>query len=405
MKPGLKIGDVGELTWVVDPTMTITLGGVPQATVFTTPSMIMLMERAATEALRPFLEDGEASVGVEVQVEHIGAAVMGSTVRGVANVVEMDGRRVGFEIQALVGDREIGRGRHRRAVVQLNKVVANVMQLLEEKNRVMNLTPATGELSEFETITVEISNRIATVILNRSRAANAINVQMTGELERLVAWLAGHPQEVRVVVISGADDAFCGGVDLKDVAGLSLEMARTLSLRQANLCLALEQLPQPVIAAVNGPAFGGGCALAYSCDLRMASHAAQFAMPEIQRGWPPGFGVAQLTAHIGKARALEMCLTGEPITAAQALEWGLVNELVPGTMLMKSARQLAERLLLQPAEALRQTKRLIHLDEGQLPKVTHRADTEAYLRCLELPDAREGIAAFVEKRPARFDGK
>lgn len=405
MKSGLKIGDAGELTWIVDPTMTITLGGVPQATVFSTPNMIMLMERAAREALRPFLEDGEESVGVEVQVEHTGPAVLGSTVRGVAKVLETDGRRVGFEIQAYVGDREIGRGKHRRAVVQLNRLVANVMQLLKEENRVMNLQPAVGELGKVETITVEVSNRIATVTLNRPRAANAINVQMTDELERLVAWLAGHPQEVRVVVLSGADDAFCAGDDVKEVAGLSLEAARTLSLRQANLFLALEQLPQPVIAAVNGPAFGAGCVAAYSCDWRIASHAARFAMPEIKLGWPPGYGIAQLTALVGKARALEMCLTGEAITATRALEWGLVNELVPGSMLMKSAQQLAERLLLLPAEALRQTKRLIHLDEGQLPKVTHRADTEAYLRCLELPDAREGISAFVEKRTAKFDGK
>ena len=186
---------------------------------------------------------------------------------------------------------------------------------------------------------------------------------------------------------------------------MSLEAARTLSLRQANLFLALEQLPQPVIAAVNGPAFGAGCVAAFSCDWRIAAHAARFAMPEIKLGWPPGYGIAQLTALVGKARALEMCLSGEAITAARALEWGLVNEVVSGTMLMKSAQQLAERLLLLPAEALRQTKRLVHLDEGQLPKVTHRADTEAYLRCLELPDAREGISAFVEKRSARFDGK
>src|SRR5580698_4796963 len=355
MKPGLKIGDNGELNWVVDPTMTITLGGVPQATVFSTPSMIMLMEQSAREALRPFLEEGEESVGVEVQVEHTGAAVLGSAVRGVAKIVEIDGRRVGFEVQAYVGDREIGRGRHRRAVVQLDRLVANVMQMMKEEDRVMNLKPATGELGELQTATVEVANRIATVTLNRPRAANAINVQMTDELERLVAWLAGHPQEVRLVVITGASDAFCGGVDLKDVAGLSLEAARTLSLRQANLCLALERLPQPVIAAVNGPAFGGGCALAYSCDLRIASHAAQFAMPEIQRGWPPGFGIAQLTAHVGKARALEMCLTGDTINATRALEWGLVNQLVPGTMLMNSVRQFAERLLLLPAEALRQT--------------------------------------------------
>ncbi len=156
MKPGLKNGDIGELTWVVDPTMTITLGGIPQATVFTTPSMIMLMERAAAEALRPFLEDGEASVGVEVQVEHTGAAVLGSTVRGVAKVIDIDGRRVNFEIQAYVGDREIGRGKHRRAIVQLNKVVANVMQLLKEEDRVMNLSPATGDLGKLETLSLEV---------------------------------------------------------------------------------------------------------------------------------------------------------------------------------------------------------------------------------------------------------
>ena len=115
-------------------------------------------------------------------------------------------------------------------------------------------------------------------MLNRPRAANAINVQMTDELERILAWLAGHPQEVRVVVISGAGDAFCAGDDVKEVAGMSLDAARTLSLRQANLFLALEQLPQPVIAAVNGPAFGAGCVAAYSCDWRLASHAARFAM-------------------------------------------------------------------------------------------------------------------------------
>jgi enoyl-CoA hydratase/carnithine racemase/predicted thioesterase len=380
------------------------LGGVPQATVFSTPSMIMLMELSAREALRPFLENAEESVGVEVQVEHTGAAVLGSTVRGTAKVVELDGRRVVFEVRASVGDREIGRGRHSRAVVHLDRLVANVVQMLKAEDRVMDLKPNNGELGKLETVLVEVSNRIATVTLNRPPAANAINEQMTGELERLVAWLAGHPQEVRVVVISGAGDAFCGGVDLKNVAALSLEAARTLSLRQANLCLALERLPQPVIAAVNGPAFGGGCTVAYSCDLRLASHAARFAMPEIKRGWPPGFGLAQLTALVGKARTLELCLTGEAITATQALEWGLVNELVPGTILMRSAQQLAERLLLLPAEALRQTKRVIHLDEGQLPKVTHHADTDAYLRCLELPDAREGIASFVEKRPSKFQG-
>jgi enoyl-CoA hydratase len=317
----------------------------------------------------------------------------------------MDGRRVGFEVGAYVGDREIGRGEHHRTVVQLNRLVANVMQLLKEEDRVVTLKPNNGELGALELVTVKVANRIATVTLNRPRAANAINVQMTDQLERIIAWLAGHPHEIRVVVITGADDTFCAGDDVKEVAGLSLEAARSLSLRQASLFLALERLPQPVIAAVNGPAFGAGCVAAYSCDWRIASYSALFAMPEIKLGWPPGYGIAQLTALVGKARALELCLTGEAVSASRALEWGLVNEVVSGTMLMKSAQQLAERLLLLPAEALRQTKRLIHSDEGQLPKLTYRADTEAYLRCLELPDAREGIRAFVEKRSAKFEGK
>ncbi len=127
-------------------------------------------------------------------------------------------------------------------------------------------------------------------------------------------------------------------------------------------------------------------------------------MPEVRLGWPPGYGLAQLTALVGKARALQMCLLGNPITATQALEWGLVNELVPGTQLMARGQALAQSLLELPAEALRATKRLIHLDEGAQPKVAHRADTDAYIRCLQLPDAQEGIAAFADKRPPRFQG-
>jgi enoyl-CoA hydratase len=128
-------------------------------------------------------------------------------------------------------------------------------------------------------------------------------------------------------------------------------------------------------------------------------------MPEIRLGWPPGYGLAQLTALVGKARALELCLMGRPITARQALDWGLVNEAIPGTRLMQRGRELAESLLEMPAEALRATKRLIHLDEGSQPKVAHRADTESYIRCLQLPDAKEGLAAFAAKRTPKFNGQ
>ena len=405
MKSGLTLGMTGSLTWTVDATMIITLGGDSRATVFSTPNMILLMERAAREALREFIEPGEESVGIEVNIQHIGGAALGSTVRGVAKVTGIDGRRVTFDVEAWAGDRQIGRGTHSRAIVQLSRIIENLDKLSNDESRVMNLSANTGTLPTFQTLLVSIANRLATVTLNRPRSLNAVNVQMTEELEKLIAWLLGHPEEVRVVLLTGAGTAFCAGDDVKELRSLSLADARSLSLRQAELYLAFERLPQPIIALVNGDAFGGGCVAAYSADLRIASHAARFGMPEVRLGWPPGYGIAQLTALVGKSRALEMCLMGEPISPTKALEWGLISEVVPGTSLISRGRQVAEKMLQMPAAALRETKRIIHVDEGSQPKVAHRVDTDAYLRCLELQDAQEGIAAFSEKRSPRFSGR
>ena len=404
MKSGLNVGDIGQLTWIVDASMIITLGGDSRATVFSTPNMILLMERAAREALRPFLEPGEESVGIEVNIQHLGGAGIGATVVGAAKVASLDGRRIYFDVEAYAGDRLIGKGTHSRAIVSVSRIIENLAKLSNEDGRPMNISANSGTLPQLETVNVEVANHIATVTLNRPKSLNAVNMQMTHDMEKLVAWLLGHPQDVRVVLLTGAGDAFCAGDDVKELRSLSLETARTLSHRQAEMYLAFERLPQPIIALVNGNAFGAGCVAAYSADMRIASHAARFAMPEIRLGWPPGYGIAQLTALVGKSRALEMCLMGEPISASKAQEWGLVSEVVGGSVLMKRGRQIAETMLQMPAAALRETKRLVHLDEGSQPKVAHRADTEAYLRCLELSDAQEGLAAFAEKRPPRFTG-
>ncbi|HRA90120.1 MAG TPA: enoyl-CoA hydratase-related protein, partial [Planctomycetaceae bacterium] len=402
MKSGLQTGDIGRLKWVVDASMIITLGGDSRATVFSTPNMILLMERAAREALRPYLESGEESVGVEVSIQHLGGAGLGTEVTGVAKVSAVDGRRVSFEVEAYAGDRRIGKGTHVRAVVLLDRIIENLARLSNDEGRAMTFGANTGSLTMFETLQVDVFGRVATVTLNRPQSLNAVNVQMTDDIERLVAWLLGHPQDVRVVLLTGAGKAFCAGDDVKELRTLPLETARALSLRQAEMYLAFERLPQPIIALVNGDAFGAGCVAAYSADLRIASHAARFAMPEIRLGWPPGYGVAQLTALVGKSRALEMCLVGEPISAAKALEWGLVSDVVSSSNLLKRGREIATKMLEMPAIALRETKRLVHLDEGSQPKVAHRADTDAYLRCLALPDAQEGLTAFAEKRPAKF---
>lgn len=410
MKPTLQIGASARLAWQVSAERAIALGGASAggAAVFSTPAMIELMEYAAREVLALHLEPGEESVGALVSVEHLAATPVGAAVVGEAVVTRIEGRLVDFEITARDAADVIGRGTHRRAVIRLERFRE---RLRDKVDRItggilmpLDVTPQAGPLPALETLRVELDDATATIMLQRPAKRNAVNQQMTSEWEQVNAWLAGHP-EVRVVVVTGAGEGFCAGDDVPEVGTLSLEEARTLSLRQARMYLAWEELPQVFIAAVHGDALGGGCVLAYSCDFRIAAHDARFGMPEIRLGWPPGYGVAQLTALVGKGRALELCLTGEPIPARTAWEYGLVHEVVPRVRLLPTARKLAAHLLQLPAEALRETKRLVHRDEGLRPKLAHLADTEAYLRCLALPDAQEGIAAFREKRPPRFQGK
>ncbi|MFM7055337.1 MAG: thioesterase, FlK family [Planctomycetota bacterium] len=397
MKPTLQIGHTGELHWVVDAGMVITLGGDARATVFSTPNMILLMERAAREALRPHLEDGEESVGIDVQIRHLAGVGLGAAVTGYATVTAIEGRRVHFRVECRAGDRLLGEGTHVRAALPVRKIIDNLAAISADSS-MHHLHPDTGALPDFATLAVSLRNQTATVTLNRPAVLNAVDRQMTGDFERLVGWLAGHAADIRVVLLTGAGRAFCAGDDIRELPTIPLEDARALSGRQARMYLALERIPQVVIALVNGDAFGAGCVAACAADLRIASHPARFAMPEVLLGWPPGYGLAQLTALVGKARALELCLTGRPISATTAQDWGLVNEVVPAASLMHHGEAWAGRLLQLPAEALRQTKRLIHLDEGSQPKVAWHADTEAYIRCLQLPDAQRALADFNQKR-------
>jgi enoyl-CoA hydratase/carnithine racemase/predicted thioesterase len=397
------------LTWPVTAERVIALGGLGRggATVFSTPAMIELMEYAARAALEPFLEPGEESVGARVEVEHFAATPIGAIATATAKVTRVESRLVDFEITARDDLDVIGRGTHRRAVIRLEKLSHKLQEKVQQMPTgtmlPLAIAPNLGPLPTLTALHVQFDKSSATVTLNRPEKRNAVNRQMTAEWEQLNAWLAGHP-EVRVVIVTGAGDGFCAGDDVPEVGTLPLEEARTLSLRQARMYLAWEQLPQVFIAAVHGNTLGAGCVAAYSCDFRIASHDARFGMPEIRLGWPPGYGVAQLTALVGKARALELCLTGEPIPAKTAHEYGLVHDVVARQRLIPAARELADLLLAQPAEALREMKRLIHQDEGATPKAGHLADTAAYIRCLALPDAKEGIAAFAEKRKPRFRG-
>jgi enoyl-CoA hydratase len=409
MKPGLILGMRGVLHKTVSAEQTIHLGAEQRrgAVVFSTPAMLDLMEHAAREALRPFLEPNEESVGVSVQIEHLAATPIAAAVRAEAKVIAVDGKQIDFDITAFDEVDQIGRGTHRRALIQTDRFAGRLADKTAKLSAgvalPMHIEPNTGDLARLEALLIERDAAVVTVTLNRPQKLNAVNRQMTADWERLNPWLAGHP-EVRVVIVTGAGEAFCAGDDVPEVGALPIEEATALSHRQASMYLAWERLPQIFIAAVNGVAFGAGCVAAYSCDFRLAAHAARFGMPEILLGWPPGYGLAQLMALIGKARALELCLTGKQITAAKAASYGLVQEVVPLGRLNAAVRELARDLLARPAEALRETKRLLHEDEGVQSKIAHLADTASYIRCLQLPDAREGIAAFTEKRTPQFGG-
>lgn len=440
MLPGLAVGDQADLVWRVGaehaihlgyppPSLTPTTAWAPRNTpvsapVFSTPSMILLMERAARKAIEPYLEPGEASVGATVQIAHLAPTPLGAEVCAVARVTAIEGRTIDFEVTAHDRHEFIGRGTHRRAVVKLEKVArriadkaklglgpvgrepgefGSVIQPLAHELSVKESAAAAGPadgplpLPQTTTLNVAVEGAIATVRLDRPQKKNAVNLRMTEDWEAVNCYLASRP-EIRVVIVVGAGDDFCAGDDIPEVGTLSLIDAQEVSFRQARMYLAWEQLPQIFIAAVAGSALGGGCVAACACDFRIATHDATFGMPEVLLGWPPGYGVAQLTALVGKSRAMELCVTGQPITARQAADWGLVNRLVPNRELMTAARQLAESLLRLPATALAETKRLVHADEGLQPKVAYFADTAAYVRCLELPDARQGIADFQAKR-------
>ena len=407
MRPGLTLGLTTTLQWRVTPEHSIHLAADQRrgAVVFATPAMVNLMEHAALDVLRPFLEPGEESVGVTVQIEHLAATPLGATVTAEARVTAIDGKLIDFEVTARDALDLIGRGTHRRAIIGVEKFAARLQvkaaKLPESAMLPISVTPNTGTLPPLTTLLVSVAGPIATITLNRPQKLNAVNVQMTSDWEQVNGWLAGHP-EVRVVIVTGAGTAFCAGDDVPEVGTLALDVARDLSHRQARMYLAWERLPQIFIAAIQGPALGAGCVAAYSCDFRIAVHGANLGMPEIKLGWPPGYGLAQLTALVGKARALDLCLTGRQITAAEALQYGLLHEVVPANRLLPATRDLATQLLALPAEALRETKRLIHADEGSGPKQAYLADTAGYIRCLELPAAQEGIAAFREKRPAKF---
>jgi len=258
----------------------------------------------------------------------------------------------------------------------------------------------------FENLLIQREAGVAILTIQRPRRLNALDAQTLDELQQAVLDLQ-HDDSIRCVIVTGAGEkAFVAGADITELAGDSPDGARRRALRGQHVFDLIEQLGKPVIAAVNGLALGGGCELAMACTLRIASNEAKFGQPEIDLGLIPGFaGTQRLVRLVGRTRAMEMILTGAPITADEAMALGLVNRVVPAATLMAEARALAAELAAKPPLALRYA--MVAVNRGADMPFAEACQLEAALfgMVAATDDMREGTRAFLEKRTPAFKGK
>jgi len=254
----------------------------------------------------------------------------------------------------------------------------------------------------------DVSDGILTLTLNRPEALNAFSLALLDAFARAVQEAAFDP-DTRVVIVTGSageKPSFSTGADLKERAGMSEEEVRRFIHKIRSTFTAVENLPQPVIAAVNGFAFGGGLELALACDLRVAAQEAVMGLTETSLAIIPGAGGTQrLPRIVGVARAKELIFTAARIRAEEALAMGLVNRVVPGDRLTAECRQLALQISRNGPVAVRQAKLAVNKGIDAPLDVGLNLESTAYGLCLPTEDRQEGLRAFREKRKPEYKGK
>lgn len=261
---------------------------------------------------------------------------------------------------------------------------------------------------EHETITVaDQGGGLTVVTLNRPTVANAMNTQMGRDLLAFFDGVNADPLQRRCMVLTGAGDkAFCAGGDLKERQGMSDETWQAQHLLFERMIRAFMACPVPVIGAINGAAYAGGCELALCCDFIYASENARFALTEVTLGIMPGAGGTQnLPRAVGERRAKEIILTGRPFSAKDACDWGMVNRLCAPDKLMDEVMGTARRIAENAPISVRQAKHAIHYGLQMDLASGIMLEIEAYNRMVPTEDRREGINSFNEKRKPVFRGR
>jgi enoyl-CoA hydratase/carnithine racemase len=258
----------------------------------------------------------------------------------------------------------------------------------------------------FQTISLEdAAPGVAVLTFRRPEAANALNTLMGKEL--LLAWTElAVREDLRCVVLAAEGRHFCAGADLKERNGMTDEAWAEQHKVFEAMARAQLIVPVPVIAAVNGAAMGGGCEMTLACDFAYASETARFGLPEVGLGIMPGLGGTQLlTRQAGERRALEILVSGRPLSAQEALEAGIVNRVVPAADLMDAVLETAKRIAANAPLSVRALKRVVHEGYGRDLAAAMEMELSAYNRLFKTADRREGVASFNEKRTPVFEGK
>jgi len=261
---------------------------------------------------------------------------------------------------------------------------------------------------DYETLALESrGEHVLLVTLNRPQVLNALNTQMGRDQLELWTRIAADPGALRCIVLTGAGArGFCAGGDLKERNGMSDAQWRAQHEIFERAFIALVECPVPVIAAVNGHAFGGGLELALCCDFIYAAASARFALSEVSLGiMPGGMGTQNLPRAVGERRAKELILSARAFSADEGRDWGLVNRVCAPERLLEEALATAAQIAGNGPLSVRQAKKSIHYGLGMDLLTGYRFEIEAYNRLVDTEDRREGVKAFNEKRKPRFEGK